>query len=66
MDKIEEIQQVVQKTIRFLAPCQQITEYYIETRFPIGINTSLQPESLQVDLDTTRKLISLILRKVTP
>ena len=23
----------------FLAPCQRITEYYIETRYPIGIHT---------------------------
>jgi HEPN domain-containing protein len=47
----------------FLAPCQRITEYYIETRYPLGIHTLLQPETVQADLETTRALIELILQK---
>jgi hypothetical protein len=50
----------------FLAPCQRITEYYIETRYPIGIHTLLQPETVQADLKTTRTLSELIRDKVFP
>lgn len=71
--RIHDLEVLVQEAIardtefaHFLASCQKITEYYIETRYPIGIHTSLQRESLQADLNTTRALISLILQKVTP
>jgi HEPN domain-containing protein len=50
----------------YLTPCQKITEYYIETRYPLGISTPLQPETVQADLDTARDLIPLILEKVAP
>jgi HEPN domain-containing protein len=49
---------------RFLAACQRITEYYIETRYPIGVTTSFQHAALQADLNTTRALIALIRHKV--
>lgn len=35
---------------RFLAACQRITEYYIETRYPIGVTTPLQRATLEADL----------------
>jgi hypothetical protein len=44
----------------FLASCQRITEYYIETRYPIGIHTLLQPETVQADLKTICTLSKLI------
>ena len=50
----------------FLAACQRITEYYIEARYPIGVTTPLQRATLQADLDTTRDLVALIRRKVSP
>ena len=50
----------------FLAACQRITEYYIEARYPIGVTTLFQRSALQTDLDTTRDLIALIRRKVSP
>ena len=49
----------------FLAPCQRITEYYIETRYPIGVRSPLQPDALAADLDIVRRLISLIGQKVS-
>ncbi len=50
----------------FLAACQRITEYYIEARYPIGVTTLFQRSALLTDLDTTRDLIALIRRKVSP
>ena len=50
----------------FLAACQRITEYYIEARYPIGVTTLFQRGTLQTDLDTTRDLVALIRRKVSP
>lgn len=50
--------------ISFLAPCQRITEYYIETRYPIGVHTSFHRDVLEDDLNTVRALIALIRRKV--
>lgn len=49
----------------FLAPCQRITEYYIETRYPIGIHTSFQQDVLETDLNIVRTLCTLIRRKVS-
>lgn len=50
----------------FLEPCQKITEYYIETRYPLGVYTPLQRESLQTDLKTAQDIIVLILEKTSP
>ena len=49
----------------FLALCQRITEYYIETRYPIGVHTSFQQDVLEVELNIVRALIMLIRRKVS-
>jgi HEPN domain-containing protein len=49
----------------FLAPCQRITEYYIETRYPLSIHTLLDRETLEADLDTARDLIALIRYQTT-
>jgi len=48
---------------RFLAACQRITEYYIESRYPVGVKTPFQQAALEADLRTTRELITLIRRK---
>jgi HEPN domain-containing protein len=48
----------------FLPPCQRITEYYIETRYPMGFSTPLQPDTLEADLQTLYALIKLIREKV--
>jgi len=50
--------------VPFLAPCQEITEYYIETRYPTGIRTPFQRASLEANLKITRELITLIRHKV--
>jgi len=49
----------------FLALCQRITEYYIETRYPIGVHTSFQQDALKVELNIVRTLIMLIRQKVS-
>ena len=50
----------------YLTSCQRITEYYIETRYPIAIFTPFQRETLEADLRTTRSLIALIRQKLFP
>lgn len=49
----------------FLTPCQRITEYYIESRYPLGISTHFDQESLETDIETTKALISLVRQKIT-
>lgn len=49
----------------FLPFCQRVTEYYIETRYPLGIQTPLREEALEQDLNTARELMALIHRKVS-
>jgi HEPN domain-containing protein len=48
----------------FLQPCRRITEYYIETRYPLGIQTSLKRDDLLADLQTVYALRNLIWGKV--
>lgn len=69
--RIHDLETLIQEAIArdgdfapFLAACQEITEYYIETRYPMGVHTSLQRETLEANLETTRDLIALICRKV--
>ncbi len=71
--RIHDVEILVQEAITrdadfaaFLAPCQRITEYYIETRYPLGIHTLLQPEAIRADLETARTLSELIRDKVFP
>ncbi len=47
----------------FLAPCQRITEYYIETRYPTGLFSPLDASALAVDLAIVRDLARLIQAK---
>jgi HEPN domain-containing protein len=49
----------------FLAPCQHITEYYIESRYPMGVATPLDRPTLDSDLATVQTLIALIQQKVS-
>ena len=71
--RIHDLETLVQEAIArdadfapFLAPCQRITEYYIETRYPIGIHTLLQQETVEADLETARQLVALIHQKTSP
>lgn len=48
----------------FLPFCQRATEYYIETRYPLGIQSPLQEDVLKQDLDTAREIAALIRWKV--
>lgn len=50
----------------FLSPCQTINEYYMETRYPMGVYTPFSHADIANDLNTTRALITLIRSKVTP
>ncbi len=70
--RIHDVEILVQEAIAldadftsFLAPCQRITEYYIETRYPLGIHTLLKPETVKTDLETARALSELIRDKTT-
>jgi HEPN domain-containing protein len=47
----------------YLDACQRITEYYIETRYPVGFATVFQKEALNNDLRTVRRLADLIHEK---
>ncbi len=71
--RIHDLETLVQEAIArdadfapFLAPCQRITEYYIETRYPIGVHTLLRQETVAADLETARQLIALVRRQVAP
>lgn len=44
----------------FLEPCQRITEYYIETRYPTGLFTLFERTVLEEDLRLTHALRSVI------
>jgi HEPN domain-containing protein len=48
----------------FLAGCQQITEYYIESRYPLGVSTPLDHSTLASDLVTVQTLIHLVRQKL--
>lgn len=69
--RIHDLELLVQEAIArdddfsaFLTPCQRITEYYIETRYPLGLPTSFDPPQLERDLEAVRDLIALIKTKV--
>ncbi len=71
--RIHDLEVLVQEAIArdanfapFLSTSQTITEYYIETRYPIGVQTPLQPVFLQKQLNTVRALIAIIRQKAAP
>lgn len=70
--RIHDLELLVQEAIakdsdfqQFLALCQRITEYYVETRYPIGVRSPLQKDALEMELNAVRALIWLI-RQKTP
>ena len=70
--RIHDVEILVQEAIArdadfapFLAPCQRITEYYIETRYPLGIHTLLHAETIKTDLEVAHALSELIRDKTT-
>lgn len=48
----------------YLEPCQRITEYYIESRYPTGIHSPLTADDLQSDLGIVHQLVDLIHQKL--
>jgi HEPN domain-containing protein len=48
----------------FLPACQRITEYYIESRYPIGIANPPHRTTLTTDLDLVRALATSIRKKL--
>jgi len=48
----------------FLAACQRITEYYIESRYPLGLTSALTREEIAASLEVARRLAVLVRRKV--
>ena len=70
--RIHDLEVLVQEAIAydpafapFLAPCQQITEYYIESRYPIGNPTFLDHFALEADLVVVQDLVRLIRFKLS-
>ncbi len=62
------IQQAIARDADFtphLAACQRITEYYIETRYPVGTPTSFSQAVLNTDLQTVRQLADLVKEKIS-
>ncbi|GIK73037.1 MAG: hypothetical protein BroJett021_20250 [Chloroflexota bacterium] len=49
----------------FLEPSQRITEYYIESRYPIGVQSPLDKEALLADLAIVKRLQYLIQSKLS-
>lgn len=71
--RIHDLEVLIQEAITrdshfspFLAVCQKITEYYIESRYPVGVTTPLARSTLEHDLLTISTLIALIRGKVAP
>jgi HEPN domain-containing protein len=69
--RIHDLEVLIQEAIArdagfspFLAFCQHITEYYIESRYPVGVTTPLDRATLETDLAATRVLVALIRQKV--
>jgi HEPN domain-containing protein len=67
LQRIHDLEILIQQVIAedddfasYLAPCQRITEYYIEARYPVGIATRFSRSLLQSDLQITRTLADLI------
>jgi HEPN domain-containing protein len=50
--------------VPYLAPCQEITEFYIETRYPVGVSTSLDHAMLAEALSVTERLVRLVRDKL--
>lgn len=46
--------------VPFLEPCQRITEYYIESRYPTGLQSPFDADDLQADLLVVQALMALI------
>ncbi len=71
LDRIHDLEALVQEAIArdaefspFLSACQRITEYYIESRYPLGVLSELTREEIIQSLDDARELIALTRKKV--
>lgn len=69
--RIHDLEVLVQEAIAldsdfapFLTACQRITEYYLETRYPLGTTSTIPRKILENDLVIVRSLVTLVLRKV--
>jgi HEPN domain-containing protein len=48
----------------FLEPCQRITEYYIESRYPTGLFSVFEVDQLKDDVTIVKELAEVITHKV--
>ncbi|MGB9633134.1 MAG: HEPN domain-containing protein [Chloroflexaceae bacterium] len=69
--RVHDVELLIQEAIArdadfgpFLALCQKITEYYIETRYPVGVSSSFESQVLEAELNTAYTLVQLIRSKV--
>ena len=61
------IQEAISRDIDFtpfLSTCQQITEYYIESRYPVGVTTVLVRTTVENDFLVVKTLVHLIYNKI--
>lgn len=70
MKRIHDLETLLQEIIKkdsefksFLTPIQRITEYYVETRYPMGIYSDFKKDALVTDLELVRQLHALIMKK---
>lgn len=68
--RIHDLEALVQEAIArdpaftpFLNPCQEIAEFYIETRYPIGLQSPIPGTDLDEYYDVTLRLVSLVQKK---
>lgn len=71
LDRIHDLETLAEEAIvrdkdfaLFLAACQHITEYYIESRYPLGLTSALTQQEVTASLETARRLAVLVRRKV--
>jgi len=71
LERIHDLEALVQEAIArdaefspFLSACQRITEYYIESRYPLGVLSELTREEIVQSLDEARELIAFTRRKI--
>ena len=71
LDRIHDLETLAEEAIvrdrdfaSFLTACQHITEYYIESRYPLGLTSALTREEIAASLEIARQLGALVRRKV--
>jgi HEPN domain-containing protein len=70
--RIHDLEMLIQQAIAYdhdfvpyLESCQEITEFYIETRYPVGARSPLPSSVLAKSLNVAEELVARIRRKVS-